>query len=285
MDDLCRGLRVRVGVHTGVPDARDVVLNATTGRTQYTGQPLSTAKAVADCGPGGMVLLSSATFAAVPAARLQRLGLPLNMGEYRFSAEQVPPGAVYQLVEGKMHPRLAVLDPELRSVTQLQLGVLQAPVGYVSIAFVNVVGASTLLAWDAEVAGRALQLFHTRAMELMLALRVDCLSGDEWPAEPAGPERRATASPGDREGYVVEMADGLCLAAFPTSAAAILWALRLTDSLLAADWEPELLAHELCEEVCVGGNRFPSVAAMTRAASATSTGHGTRESPRLCTAR
>ncbi len=252
---LCRGLRVRVGVHAGVPDARDVVLNATTGRTQYTGQPLSTAKAVADCGHGGMVLLSSATFAAVPASQLQGLGYVLNMGEYKFATDLVTPGAVYQVITEDLRPRLAVLDPELRSVTQLQLGVLQAPLGQVSIAFVNVVGASTLLAWDAEVAGRALQLFHRRATELLMRPRanarqqqqggrVQTLAANE-PAAHGGGELAAQ----DQPGYVVEMAGGLCLCAFPTSASAILWALHLLDDLLMADWEPELLAHELCEEV------------------------------------
>ncbi len=48
-------------------------------------------------------------------------------------------------------------------------------------------------------------------------------------------------------------ADRLCLAAFPTSAHAITWALHLVEALLAAPWEPELLSHEMCEVVTVGG--------------------------------
>lgn len=43
--------------------------------------------------------------------------------------------------------------------------------------------------------------------------------------------------------------DGLCLAAFRSSADALLWALRCGRQLLAAPWDDELLEHELCEEV------------------------------------
>ncbi len=247
-------------MHTGLHDAKDVVVNATTGRTQYTGPLLSTAKAVADCAHGGMVVLSSATFSALPVARLSSLGTLLNMGEYRFTSELVQPGAVYQVVAPALRPRLSVLEPTLRTATQLQLGVLQAPVGRISIAFANVVGAAALLAWDAEVARRALELFHHKAAQLMIS--------PAGVSPPAGDARRSTLSLvgvgggggapqaasaiADQRAYVVEMAGGLCLASFPTSSAAILWALRLVDALLVAEWEPALLAHELCEEVCVG---------------------------------
>ncbi len=47
-----------MGLHSGIQDAADAVLNKTTGRMQYGGLPLALAKAVADCGHGGMILLS-----------------------------------------------------------------------------------------------------------------------------------------------------------------------------------------------------------------------------------
>lgn len=53
-----RGLRVRCGLHSGISEAGDAVTNKTSGRVQYGGVPLATAKAVGDCGRGGMVLLS-----------------------------------------------------------------------------------------------------------------------------------------------------------------------------------------------------------------------------------
>jgi hypothetical protein len=49
------------------------------------------------------------------------------------------------------------------------------------------------------------------------------------------------------DGYVVELVDGLCLAAFRSAADALLWALRCNKQLLAAPWDEALLEHELCE--------------------------------------
>jgi hypothetical protein len=54
----CRGLRVRLGMHSGIHESSDAVFNKTSGRVMYGGLPLATAKAVGDCGQGGMVLLS-----------------------------------------------------------------------------------------------------------------------------------------------------------------------------------------------------------------------------------
>ncbi len=229
---------MRVGLDTGVEDAKDVVVNPTTGRTQYTGRLLCTAKAVAGCGHGGMVLLSHAAFRALPAADLQStFGQVINMGEYAFSDPNVEPGAVYQVVAAKMQARLAYSASwGLRSVTQLQAGALQAPMQNASVAFCNVVGAAALLAWDAEVAGRALQLYHQRAAQAMMR------------APDAGASVRLGAP---QPGYVVEMGEGLCLAAFCSPLRAVGWAVQLVHELLEAPWEPELLANELCEEVAV----------------------------------
>ncbi len=49
--------------------------------------------------------------------------------------------------------------------------------------------------------------------------------------------------------YLVELADGLCLAAFASPAVAVLWGLQLVEALKHEDWDEELLAHELCEQV------------------------------------
>ncbi len=106
----------------------------------------------------------------------------------------------------------------------LQIGALNAPVGQASVAFANLVGASTLLAWDREIAQRAVDLYQQRAVSLLQSTTLL-----------------------DSNGYVVELAGGFCLAAFQSAASAILWALHLTAELLVADWEEELLQHGLCE--------------------------------------
>jgi hypothetical protein len=54
-----------------------------------------------------------------------------------------------------------------------------------------------------------------------------------------------------RGGYLVELADGLCLAAFGQPAAAMLWALEVQTALRDADWPEELLQHEAGEEIAV----------------------------------
>ncbi|GIM07984.1 hypothetical protein Vretimale_11981, partial [Volvox reticuliferus] len=59
-------------------------------------------------------------------------------------------------------------------------------------------------------------------------------------------------------GYLVELVDDLCLAAFTDPAAAIRWGLTVLSHLLSADWSPKLLEHELCEEVVFSERRQPS---------------------------
>ncbi|KAG2444126.1 hypothetical protein HYH02_009066 [Chlamydomonas schloesseri] len=52
------GLRVRVGLHCGVTDARDIQYNAATARMTFGGEGLRIAKAVCDCASGGQVVMS-----------------------------------------------------------------------------------------------------------------------------------------------------------------------------------------------------------------------------------
>ncbi|KAG2447205.1 hypothetical protein HYH02_007946 [Chlamydomonas schloesseri] len=135
-------------------------------------------------------------------------------------SEEPDPIPLYQLLPHRLACRLPFFEP-LRSHSYLSLGLPDAPVGRVTVAFMYVIGAQALLAWNAPVATEALTLFqNTVASQLNAA-----------------------------DGYVVELVDGLCLAAFRSSADALLWALRCGKQLLAAPWSDELLEHELCEEV------------------------------------
>lgn len=52
-------------------------------------------------------------------------------------------------------------------------------------------------------------------------------------------------------GYCAEVGEGLVLATFGHPAAAIRWALASIQVCMAADWAPELLAHEACEEISI----------------------------------
>lgn len=55
--------------------------------------------------------------------------------------------------------RLPFFEP-LRSNSYLSLGLPDAPVGRVTVAFMYVIGAQALLAWNAPLATEALTLFH-----------------------------------------------------------------------------------------------------------------------------
>ncbi|KAL6754416.1 hypothetical protein V8C86DRAFT_354545 [Haematococcus lacustris] len=243
-----RGLRVRVGLHSGVYEGSDALLNKTTGRMQYGGRPLAMAKAVGDVGQGGMVLLSQSAFEQLPVSKLASFGMLLNMGDYVFTKdESLPATPIYQAFGRGLEHRAAFLQGPLRASEQLQAGVLDAPLGDVSITFANLVGVGTLMAWDKTLASAALDLYHTHAISTLQAMPQLLHQlpghGSQQPALlPAG-----TTDPG----YLVELSGGLCLAAFLSPAAALLWALQLRADLLEAPWQEELLAHELCEEVAV----------------------------------
>ncbi|KXZ55647.1 hypothetical protein GPECTOR_2g1197 [Gonium pectorale] len=120
----------------------------------------------------------------------------------------------------RLGPCLAAHRPP-RGAQRTQAGVLEAPVGDVTIVFANAVGVNTLLAWDTAETKAALALLESVACSRLAALG----------------------------GYLVEAADGLVLAAFAEPAAAVRWGLSVVSRLMAADWSAKLLTHELCEEV------------------------------------
>jgi class 3 adenylate cyclase len=60
--DAFKGLRVRMGIHSGLHDPAQCTYNKASGRMQYAGAFLSLAKAVSDAADGGMILASEATF-------------------------------------------------------------------------------------------------------------------------------------------------------------------------------------------------------------------------------
>lgn len=66
------------------------------------------------------------------------------------------------------------LPHRLRAVEQFQAGALEAPLGEVTIAFCNVVGANTLLAWNRELAVDALESFQVCACRDLMFGRSVC---------------------------------------------------------------------------------------------------------------
>ncbi|KAG1657236.1 hypothetical protein FOA52_000439 [Chlamydomonas sp. UWO 241] len=217
-----RGLRVRVGMHSGVSKT-DIERNSTAGRMFFTGLPLVLAKAVGDAGAGGMILLTQDAFERLNPARTLDDVLLLCMGDHQVKGD-LGVVCLYQAIERPLVPRLAAFEA-LRDVERLQLSVLDAPVGSnVTIAFVNMVGLATLQAWNKDQASRALAVFVALSTRLLM----------------------------EAEGYLVELTSaGLCLAAFREPASAVAWGLCLIEVMKHAKWDEELLAHVLCEEVLV----------------------------------
>ncbi|KAG2436828.1 hypothetical protein HXX76_006350 [Chlamydomonas incerta] len=100
------GLRVRVGLHCGVTDARDIQYNAATARMTFGGEGLRIAKAVCDCASGGQVVMSGEVLFQIQvagglgaAAAGQAPRMMLDLGDHQLfetiSTSYVPavPGA------------------------------------------------------------------------------------------------------------------------------------------------------------------------------------------------
>ncbi len=222
---------MRVGLHSGLSEDDVAASQEGKGRVKYVGRALAMAKAMCDSGHGGMVLLSEACHTAlVPASGIAAHGHVLHLGQYRFDA-MGESAIVYMAVAQDARARVALLlRKPLRGVTQTQPGALRAPAGSAAVAFVNVVGAASLSAWDGAVANRAFAVLHKHARHLLTLPQPD----------------------GEADGYAVKMHEGLCLCSFHSALAALLWSTHLVNALrLLTEWEPALLAHELCEEVAV----------------------------------
>jgi class 3 adenylate cyclase len=214
-----RGLRVRMGIHSGLANSMHVTYNKASHRTQYSGDFASTAKGVGDAGHGGQIVLSGDAFSQLTAQDHSKGLCVLLMGEHVLKeGEAAQP--LYQAVVPGLEPRLERFPP-LRTRELVQDGVQQAPVGTVTVVFMNGIGVSTLLGWNAQVAQQSVQLYH-RVVSALLPKYL---------------------------GYVVEMADGLCLAAFQRPEQAIAWALASQAALIDAAWPEALLEHELCEVI------------------------------------
>ncbi|KAG2484649.1 hypothetical protein HYH03_016602 [Edaphochlamys debaryana] len=155
---------------------------------------------------------------------------PAHQHELQQPTAQAGPApetlSVFWLTSPALSQRLVLVPPpRLKADLAPLQDVLEAPVGRVSYVVVQVPAASTLLAWNRDVAGEALRLFREAAAAQLREVQGGYLC----------------SSPHEGE---------LC-AAFNTASAAVRWAEGLRRQLLDADWPEELLAHELCEVVDV----------------------------------
>eukprot|EP00798_Chlamydomonas_sp_ICE-L_P021495 gene21495-28475_t len=134
---MWRGLRVRMGMHTGVGDSKDIEYNRITGRTEYSGESMAITKSVADAATGGMVTCTEATFQQVHPSSLDVSMVIAHMGELSFDDDSSMNVNVYQALAPEMLLRSAMMEP-LRRCKQLSLGFLDAPHDGGAVAYLRI---------------------------------------------------------------------------------------------------------------------------------------------------
>lgn len=186
---VVRGLRVRIGCHTGGLSKSDIRIKdkISGGRTVYTGHAMVVAKAVSNAAQGGTTVLSGGCCAALLAARGldPRTSVLLYMGQHEVH-EGIPPEHVFQFVNQALLPRLSCLWPPTLRTRTLMPGVLEAPAGGVAFARISLAGFGALAALDAPAAAAAEAQLAAVAWDVL-----------HWQAE----QLRVLAGRGVRLGY------------------------------------------------------------------------------------
>lgn len=224
-----RGLRVRMGLHSGISKASDVADNRASARTVYGGACAGVVRCVSDCAQGGMVLLSDTCVEALDAAAGGSGGVTVGggaeaclvgLGRYKIKYRDTQVG-LYLATSGELASRIALLPPP-RSISPIGLSLYHAPIGRAAVAAVHVQDLHMLQEWDAGTTAQALAMLWNVLVEQLAGHR----------------------------GYLVRKdPDGQLLAVFAFPLDAVRWALTCRTILTTAvDWPPTLLAHELCRE-------------------------------------
>ncbi|KAJ9529073.1 hypothetical protein QJQ45_007116 [Haematococcus lacustris] len=234
------GLRVRVGLHSGLT-ANEVLVQSRMGAssTTYGGTALVLAKAVQPWPITPQLLLLRLlpwVLLQLPMEELRAGGISVvHMGQHLVALGEGKPDTALDLYCATLHApahahRLWALGP-LRTVRQLQPGVLHAPHSWAATAFMSVAGLAHVRAWDADLAQRCLSLYH-----LAFQYAMQHVTGPQLPV-----------------GYLVSSvdADGMVVAAFPSSLQCLHWALLTLSTCKDLDWPQALLDNPLGEEMAI----------------------------------
>ncbi|KAG2493822.1 hypothetical protein HYH03_008040 [Edaphochlamys debaryana] len=200
---VLRGLRIRMGVHSGV-GPREVSLNAASQRVVFSGAALVAAKAVGDVGAGGQVILSADTVRQLSAKQLSS-GAFVVLHAGRHELKGAGPTELYTAFAPHLLPRLGWL-PAPRSEKVLVPGALAAPVGRVAVAVALLTEDEALTGTSLEATAAAHHRWSGIAQQLAAPL----------------------------DGYLVVMSPGTLAATFVAPAPAARWLLALRERLTAA---------------------------------------------------
>ncbi|GFR40153.1 hypothetical protein Agub_g709 [Astrephomene gubernaculifera] len=217
-----RGLRVRVGLHSGVRE-HEMTLNKTSGRITFCGLVMRLAKAVSDAAHGGMIVMSEVAAGLLAsqteaAAALAAEGQELwQLGRVSLDKE-LRPVELFQLMSPALAPRLLLQSPP-RVKAQLLPGLLSAPTGLVALVRFQVAGLAALHALQPALAEEVMGAWEQLLLETLPAM---------------GGYLSETRS-GGGEGVVVAFADCGC---------ALAWALCVQADMLHWEWSPELLSQD-----------------------------------------
>ncbi|KAG2501269.1 hypothetical protein HYH03_001075 [Edaphochlamys debaryana] len=224
---LFRGLRMRMGIVLGIGEGSTVSVCGV--RATYGGSCVNTAKAVADAGQGGMVLLTAPAAAELAARPSPATESALYWQEGTHALKNLEAEETTLMLSGELQGRLPYNmlrhGRQLRSGTQLAPGLTGAPVGTVLVAHLTGCGLANLFAWDKALASAALEQLWAVASRLA--------------AESGGCAFRCHHG---------------CGAAFTDATGAVQWGVKCVATLREhEEWSPELLKHELCEPLYLGG--------------------------------
>jgi class 3 adenylate cyclase len=237
-DGAWRGLRVRMGVHSGRP--LPPTKHEVTGRWRYAGRSVAIAKAVEELCHGGQILVSGSSFSQINGL-LTQLQSPqvLDLGEHVLQAHGLADGAnqtdagirLLQIVPAAVaHDHFACdacsattsahcsggrVFPSLSKEAQISPGFHASPAGTaITLCFVFTKGARDLVASDPALAAHSLGMLRRCVRELLTT------SG--------------------RCGYECQEDEGAFMLAFSNVSETAAFAAELQQQLTQFPWQEEL---------------------------------------------
>ncbi|KAG2490769.1 hypothetical protein HYH03_010919 [Edaphochlamys debaryana] len=262
-----RGLRVRIGVHSGVPQD-EVVETVRDTRYEYRGACLARTKATCDLAAGGAVLLTETTQAACNAykTKMRQFGV-LHVGPPLSQHQSLQPLSTTHALTTS-----ATFDPSPGRSAHLPLACsprahpAHAPCSY---AVEVPSGTDLFCAIDARLLPSLLPVFRhgytpdPRSSSLLAPLGdivavFIYVSGvkalRQWHAGVLAEavallQRDVQAAAAEAGGYVVAQAEGSAVVVFAQPTTAVAWAVNCQERALELPWPQALLEHEAAAEV------------------------------------